>query len=448
MSVIIDRRLNDRNKSEANRQRFLRRYRQHIRKAVDSLVADRSIREMDASGEVGIRRRDLSEPAWRHGPGGQREFVLPGNREFVPGDHLKRPRGGAGSQGDGDGDGEDGEDDFTFVLSREEFLSIFFDELELPHMLRTESGDIHELKSQRAGYVTDGNQSNLAILRTMRQATARRIALTASSRRRLAELDRQALETDADDLHEKPAESSSRTTATPDLDDAVEVQEQEQEQAPGIEREELRRRIARVPFLDTVDLRYRHRILVPRPMSQAVMFCLMDVSASMDEYRKDLAKRFFTLLYLFLSRKYERVEIIFIRHTSDAEEVDEQRFFHDRATGGTVVQPALQLMSDIIEKRFPAREWNIYGAQASDGDAFGVDPEKSRQWLEARLLPITRYYAYLEVGDTATSRLSTLASAYHRIDAANFAMTRAIDRREIYPVFRDLFQRRAEAAPS
>ena len=205
---------------------------------------------------------------------------------------------------------------------------------------------------------------------------------------------------------------------------------------------ELRERVARVPFLDELDLRYRHRVMVPKPVSRAVMFCLMDVSASMDEERKDLAKRFFTLLYLFLSRKYERVEIVFVRHTDDAEEVDEQRFFHDRKTGGTVVLSALTLMRDIAAERYPPGEWNVYGAQASDGDAFGVDPERSRVFLETDILPIVRHFAYIEVCERRGPHRSTLSAAYARVDSERFAMREVGERRDIYPVFRELFSPR------
>ncbi|HLT25426.1 MAG TPA: DUF444 family protein, partial [Zeimonas sp.] len=200
-------------------------------------------------------------------------------------------------------------------------------------------------------------------------------------------------------------------------------------------------------FLDEIDLRYRYRTLTPQPVSQAVMFCLMDVSASMDERKKDLAKRFFALLHLFLSRKYERLEIVFIRHTDDAEEVDEHRFFHDRKTGGTVVLSALALMHRIIEERYPLDSWNIYGAQASDGDAFGADPEKSRGFLENVLLPVVRHYAYIEVCE-AGSRVSTLSAAYRRIPNDTFAMREVHESRDIWPVFRGLFgkQQAPEAA--
>ena len=81
------------------------------------------------------------------------------------------------------------------------------------------------------------------------------------------------------------------------------------------------------------------------------MFCLMDVSGSMTEHMKDLAKRFYMLLYVFLKRRYRHVEIVFIRHTDRAEEVDEQTFFHGPASGGTLVSSALEAMHEIVRSR-------------------------------------------------------------------------------------------------
>lgn len=410
MSVIIDRRLNDRNKNAANRARFMRRYKAQIKRSVADMVSERSIQDMQKGGKVKLPARDVSEPHLRHGEGGDREMVLPGNRTFNPGDRLKRPSGGEGD-GDGDGEGGNGEDNFTFTLSREEFMNLFFDDLELPHLVRTQVGDIKELKPQRAGYTSQGSPTNLSVVRTMRQALGRRIALRSGAKRRLEEIE--ALQGDDSDPDK------------PRIDEA--------------EVELLKKRMERVPFLDDIDLRFRNRIMVPKPMSQAVMFCLMDVSASMNEQRKDLAKRFYTLLHLFLSRKYERVEIVFIRHTNDADEVDEQTFFNDPKTGGTVVYSALELMREVIAARYPSDQWNVYAAQASDGDAFGADPERSRGFLEDQLLPLVRYYAYIEVCETPTSRTSTLASTYQRIESPHFAMATVNDHRDIYPVFRTLF---------
>lgn len=403
MSIVIDRRLNDRNKNAVNRARFLRRYKEQIKRSVTDLVARRSITDMAEGGDVSIPARDISEPNFHHGPGGDREIVSPGNDRYRTGDAIPRPDGSGKGKGNGSGQGDgDGEDGFTFALSREEFMQLFFDDLELPNLIRTQIGDLREFRWQRAGYTRGGVPANLSIPRSLKNAMARRIALTSPLKREVALLE---AETPVDEARVEALEA----------------------------------RIRSVPFLDEIDLRFRHRERVPKPIARAVMLCLMDVSASMTEEKKDLAKRFFTLLYLFLTRKYEQVELVFIRHTDDAQEVDEETFFHDTKSGGTVVLSALKLASDIVAERYPSDTWNAYAAQVSDGDAFGADPEKSRAFLEQQLIPQLRYFAYVEVPDD--DRKSSLHNAYERIVNDRFAMKRVRSRNEVYPVLRELFRR-------
>lgn len=406
MSMVIDRRLNDRNKNAVNRQRFLRRYKEQIRKSVTDIVAGRSIKEMDQGGTVSIPLKDISEPSFHHGGGGDHEYVNSGNHSFNRGDKLPRPKSGGGGSGSGEGQGGDSEDGFSFALSRDEFMNLFFDDLELPHMVRNALGDVREFKWQRAGYTPSGVPANLSVVRSLRQAMARRIAIGAPLRRQL------------DELHAAAAAQ--------------------------VEIEKVQKRLERIPYLDEFDLRYRHRVKIPQPISRAVMFCLMDVSASMTEEKKDLAKRFFTLLYLFLTRKYEHVDVVFIRHTDDAQEVDENTFFNDTQSGGTVVLSALKLMREIASARYPADAWNIYGAQVSDGDAFGADPEKSRSFLQEQLLPLLRYFAYIETPDDS-DRTSPLTFAYERIKDPKFALTTVSERNEVYPVLRELFKQEVKA---
>ena len=177
------------------------------------------------------------------------------------------------------------------------------------------------------------------------------------------------------------------------------------------ELEQLLTRTRRVPYIDPIDLRYRRFEPVPKPVSQAVMFCLMDVSGSMTEHMKDLAKRFFALLYLFLKRRYQHVEVVFIRHTHLAEEVDEKTFFHSRETGGTVVSSALQTMHQIATQRNRPEDWNIYGAQASDGDNAPSDADETLALLGDAVLPLCQYFAYLEVGRDEDRSLGFLPRA-------------------------------------
>jgi len=422
MLHLIDRRPNGRGKSAVNRERFLRRYKAQIETAVKKMVGERRFADMDQGGEVRVPRKDISEPSFGFGRGGDREFVLPGNKEYVAGDRIPRPDGSGGAGGNGSSGGDGGsEDEFVFSLSREEFMQIFFDDLELPNLARTEMGHTERKKSVRAGYSKAGVPANLSVIRTLRQSLARRIALGGG-------IDREA------------AAIESAFTVAVAAGHAVRAAEL------YTELERLRNRRGKLPFLDEPDLRYRNRTWKPEPVARAVMFCLMDVSASMDEDKKDLAKRFFTLLYLFLTRKYGEVDLIFIRHTDDAEEVDEETFFHDTRSGGTVVYSALELADKIRGDRY-ASGWNVYAAQASDGDAFGADPARSARFLREKLLPSTRYYTYLELAAPDTQdHSSTLWAEYERVAeaSANFAMKHATRREEIYPVFRELFKKESQ----
>ena len=362
LNHIIDRRLAGKNKSIGNRERFLRRYKEQIRDAVKRAVDGRSISDIERGEDIHIPKRDMNEPAFGHGQGGLRETVHPGNQEHIRGDRIARPKGGGGGGGSGKGqagDSGEGEDDFVFALSKEEFMQIFFEDLALPNLQRTQLADVPEWKSQRAGFSSDGTPNNLHVVRSMRGAIGRRIAIGAGTR---AELHEQEEQLQMLLKFRKP-------------DDAVKEAEITALQASI---DTLRGRIDRIPYLDPLDLRYRSRIRVPVPSSKAVMFCLMDISGSMDEARKELSKRFFILLYLFLTRHYEKIELVFIRHHTQAQEVDEENFFHARETGGTVVSSALVLMEEIVRARYSPAEWNIYGAQASDCDNWHHDSGRCR----------------------------------------------------------------------
>ena len=412
---IIDRRLSGKNKSIGNRERFLRRYKEQISEAVRRAVSNRDIRNMEQGENITIPKKDINEPFFHHGKGGVRETVHPGNKDYLRGDHIARPKDGSGKGSQASDSGE-GEDDFMFSLSKEEFMQIFFEDMALPHLLRTQIGDNPEWKSHRAGYSHDGTPNNLHIVRSMRGALGRRIALGTAARRELLEKQETLAELKRFPLGHEPEIIA--------LEADIEA---------------LKKRLKRIPFLDPIDLCFRNRVRVPVPTSKAVMFCLMDVSGSMDEARKDLSKRFFTLLYLFLNRHYEKIDIVFIRHHTQAEEVDEDSFFHATESGGTVVSSALVLMHQIILARYPSSEWNIYGAQASDGDNYSDDSAKCTQILGEKILPLTRYFAYVQVAEEEQN----LWNEYELLQSehANFAIRKVTEASQIYPVFRDLFKK-------
>ena len=278
----------------------------------------------------------------------------------------------------------------------------------------------------RAGYAVSGSPANLSLARTMRNSLSRRIAL------------RRPKPEEAEALREEIARLEADGDPTGRLP------------ALRAELERMTRRTQRIPYIDPVDVRYRRFEPVPRPVAQAVMFCLMDVSGSMTEGMKDLAKRFYLLLHLFLKRRYKHVEVVFIRHTHEAAEVDEETFFNSRETGGTLVSTALEEMRRVVADRYNPADWNIYAAQASDGDNASGDSQRTARLLTEEILPACQYYAYIEVGRDGEHGMpgfprgpTDLWRTYETLVAmgAPMAMKKVRHRREIFPVFRELFQK-------
>jgi len=429
--IIIDRRKNERGKSTINRQRFVKRVRDQVREAVKKVIRDGDIKDIvgDKGKKVRIPGKGLNKPEFHHSrSGGISDNVRTGNDQFVQGDRIKRPPDGDGQNGqEGSPDGE-GNDEFDFHLTREEFLDLFFEDLELPDLVRKSITKIDDYSWKRAGYSVDGNPSRLNVLRSMKQSKGRRIALRSPKRRQIKKLEEELA------LIDEQIEAGNCI----DLARHKEIIELIAK---------LKKKMKAVPFLDDSDLRYNRWEKVPVPTTQAVMFCIMDVSYSMGEWEKEMSKRFFMLLYLFLVRNYERVDIIFIRHHTEAKEVEEDEFFHSRETGGTIISPAIQLMKDIIDQRYPPSEWNIFGCQCSDGDNWGEDTGNVTHMLTQQILPIVQYYAYCEI-DKSGGKDSDIWAYYEKIreSANNFEMAVVTDVSEIYPVFRGLFEKRERTA--
>ena len=429
MPIFIDRRLNPKDKSLGNRQRFLRRAREELKRSIRDQIRTGRIADVDAEHAVPMPETGTAEPSFNNAwNSGRRQHILPGNRHFSPGDLIPKPAqgGGAGASSPGN---TASEDDFRFVLSREEVLDLFFEDLELPDMVKLNLKEILAFKPRRAGFAATGSPTNINVGRTMRNSHGRRIALR---RPKQAELDAVLQEIATLELVPSSAAASQRIAALrEDLD-------------------RLERRRRRIAYVDPVDIRFNRFDPQPVPNANAVMFCLMDVSGSMGEREKDLAKRFFVLLHLFLKRRYDRIEIVFIRHTHLAQEVDEDTFFYNTQSGGTVVSTALEEMHRIIEERYPAREWNIYAAQASDGDNFAGDSERCKALLNGKLMRLCQYFAYVEIIDEREAHIfrttengTSLWRAYSEIDLRwpNFQMSRIATPADIYPVFRQLFGR-------
>jgi len=437
---IIDRRQNPGGRNLGNRQRFINRARSRLRRAIKDNILERSISDTESGETVTIPADDTHEPEFRRDDStGTRSRVFTGNREFQEGDTIPRPKSGGGGGGGAEGSDEgEGEDSFVFTLSRDEFLDLVFEDLQLPALVKKQLKAETSAKPKRAGFSMSGPAARLNLMRSMRGSLMRRAALGRPKQVAIDEMERELSRLEAGEI--VPPDGRAPETRIAELREML---------------ERARTKRARVPYLDPLDLRYNRVEHRPEPIAQAVMFCLMDVSASMNEEMKGLAKRFFMLLHLFLQRQYDHVAVVFIRHTQRAEEVDEETFFTGRQTGGTVVSSALEEMIRIAKERFPVDDWNIYVAQASDGDNFTTDVAPCARLLEEKVLPITQYMAYVEIDGRLRGSVgfslqgeSDLWRGYEGVAAASpkLQMRRIGSAEDIYPVFRDLFK--AEEAPS
>lgn len=412
MSIIVDKRLLPKNQATGSRQRFLERYKQAIKKKVQDIVIKGTIKgTMSGSKKIKIKMDDLDEPSFEFEQGtGKQERVYVGNKKFKRGDQAQRPSKGGLGKGQKAGLGK-GEDDFEFTLTEEEFRTLFFEDLELPNLVKKHFM-VPTLEVQHAGFSRSGGPTSLNIRRTMINALGRRLAM--------------------------------RNT-NPHIKNLTDEELKGLLKKNGLSKHNSNKG-QRVQFIEDMDLRYNFKEKQEVPTTKAVMFALLDVSGSMGEKEKDIAKRFFILLNLFLQQNYQQVDIVYVRHTDDAEIVDEEKFFYDRLSGGTVISSGYEVILKEINQKYNPESWNIYIAQASDGDNFPDDMDKTKDLLINSLLPKTQYLAYIDVisGFYRGQGKSLMFQEVERLQKAhnNIAGREMQSLKDIWPVFKSLFERK------
>lgn len=410
--TIVDRRKSGKNKSVGNRQKFIKRYKNKIKGAIDRIADGKGITDVLKDRKVIINESDIDEPNFNFDMStGERDIILPGNKSLQKGDKIERPpqSDDEGSEGSDSGDGFD---EFSFTLTKEEFLDLYFSDMCLPDFIKESLKGTNKYKWKRTGYTKEGIPPRLDLLKTLKQSMARRIA----TRKPCDDEDCIGGSYGNKYLYETCGECNGTGYS-------------------GKQR-----------FLDDIDLRYKHFTKQPYPVRQAVMILLMDVSYSMGEYEKNIAKKFFLLLYLFLHKVYKQVDVVFIAHTQEAWEVSEQEFFYGTETGGTVVSEGLKLANSIIDERVDLNTTNVYISQASDGDNWPGDQITE---LMEDLLSKVQYYAYIQTEQLsrreykATAGSSDLMTEYERIAERykNLQCRHVDDESDVYPVLRQLFER-------
>ena len=414
---IVDRRHNPKGKSSENRQRLLKRVEDQIKKAIPDIIKNTNVKDLTSSNKgVKIPVKGVNEPQFSYDrESGDKRHVNPGNKEHVVGDKIKKPENGKGkgSGNKGSNDPTIGEDDFTITISKEEFMDFFFSDLELPDMVKKHLNSIVDFKQKRAGFTNVGNPSRLNIVKSFKNSMTRRMAYSLFYDKKIKEIEEKIKNSDLTD--------DELNLLLKELD-------------------KLKKMKLSVSFMEEIDLQYNNFEKYPVPITSAVMFCVMDISGSMGEKEKDIAKRFFMLLYLFLSKQYDKIDIVFIRHHTVAKEVSEEEFFNSKETGGTIVLGALKLMDDIIKERY-SQNWNIYAAQASDGDVWdNIDAYECGTLLSKELLDRLQYMVYIEINRNYDS---DLWKTYKPISETrkNFNIGKIGDVNQIWEVFRDFFKK-------
>lgn len=427
MTYIIDRRQNGKGKSTENRQKFMRRIKDVVKEQLPNIINNKKLVDIDKTGgkvKIPASKR-IVEPAFRNGQGGVQDWVMPGNDEFTRNDQIdKPPSGGGRGRGKGGSRGPNYEDEFTVEISRQEFLDAFFEDLALPDMVKTQISKVKEKVKRPAGYQPSGSPNKLSVLRSYKQSFLRKKPLEASLQKKI-----DALQAEFDASFDEV----EKLTITEAIEKLVDKRN-------------------KIPFLDPVDLRYKLVLTEEVPTTHATMVMIMDNSGSMGLREKTIARKFFYLLYAFLRSQYEEVDMVFVSHTAEAEELNEEEFFNTSVAGGTVVSSALDLTAEIIRERL-AGKTNIYISQVSDGDNENTDNGTCKEILEDDILPHVQYYAYVQVddyhytsGDMTLSQAlgyaaNNLWKAYEAVSESNkkLQMKRVHDEADIFGVFKELF---------
>ena len=375
-------------RTASDRRRHKQKIEKAIREGIHHIVADESIIGKDGKQKYRIPVRGIKEYRFVYGSNGKQVGSAPG-KDAKRGQKIADPPPEGQGQPNKAG-GEKGEEYYDVEITHEELAEYLFAELKLPELQKRQLSNIDTEKLKRKGYRTSGIKPRLD---RKKSAIARIKRMKAAG-------------TDPEELDEGET----------------------------------------FPFHED-DLKYRHYKITKKPCTNAVIFFVMDVSGSMSQEKKFLARSFFFLLYQFLRLKYETIDIVFISHDTEAHEVNEKDFFEKASMGGTKASTALVLANDIVEKRYHPSSWNIYFFQCSDGDNFAEDNDKFIE--EARKMSsMAQMYGYCEI-EPDTSWMSDPGKLFQLLKpllSSKLKEVRIQKREEVWPAFMNLMGKSTEDA--
>lgn len=383
--ILIDRRKVGKGKSLPNREKLIKRIKSFIKQSMPQNVGAGQGAvggNSNIGSPVKISGNALEEPYFAYSRDGEQTLIIIGNKEYNRGDEIDIPSEEQSSGGGGPGDS--GEDDFVINIAKDEFFDLFFEDCELPNLTHEKYTEKSDNTQQPAGFSTNGTPAQLSIIRTFKQSLGRRKALTAPYLEEKEQLEAELATLLMDDIDRKDQV----------LNYEIRIAEIE------VRLEELTNKFIYLDNFDKSDLRYRKKEPKPLKTVDAVLIMVMDISGSMGEREKTIARRWFALMYAFIKRRYERTELVFIAHTDEAFELSEDDFFSTRVNGGTSVSPALKMVNQIIKTRYNPNETNIYVSHASDGDNWASDDESvvAEMTGPGYLVDKIQMFSYVEVG--------------------------------------------------
>lgn len=378
-------------RSAGDRRRHKNKIEKAIKDGLHDIVSNETIIGESKDKKIKIPVRGIKEYRFIYGDNSNNKQVgTAKNREIEQGQTIGKTKKQQQGQGDKAGN-KKGDEFYEVEITLEELAYYLFDEFELPDLDKKRIKNIFTEKYQRHGYRSKGIRPRLDKKETIKKKIKRRKAL-----KRIKE---QNGEFDEDE---------------------------------------------RVPFHQD-DLRYRHIKPKQKESSNAVIFFIMDVSYSMDKEKKFLAKTFDFLVFQFIKHKYQNVELVFISHDTEANEVNEEQFFTRASSGGTVVSSGLEKCQEIIHKRYHPELWNIYIFQTSDGDNWSYDMDKTLQKAQ-ELIDLSQLFCYVEVQSRHAGTLlyygdvnSRLSINYQRISNKKFRMFQIFEKKQVWDCFKKLF---------
>lgn len=392
-------------RSAGDRLRHREKVRESIRENIADIIAEESIIGKNKDKVIKVPLRGIKE--YRFVFGDNAPGAAQGDGNAQPGQVV----GKTGKDGQGQGEGQAGDrpgvDYYETDVTLEELIEIMFEDLELPNLERRALREIPTDRfAKRKGYRHVGIRVRLDKRRTARQRVMRLMA----SRK-----------------YQTAAPAAETAASEPALLDEAEER--------------------RFPFRKD-DLRYKHLEIDTREESNAAVLCIMDTSGSMDTMKRYLARSFFFLLYQFISTRYRNVEIVFIAHHTEANEVTEEEFFHKGESGGTFISSGYQKALDIIAERYHPSLWNLYAFHCSDGDNFDSDnPAAMRTARE--LCDVCNLFGYGEIKPLGSRYYeSSMLNIFRRLDAPNFQAVLIERKEDIWPSFKAFLSKDRVKEPS